>query len=79
MKRSLLIITFILTSLAATLRAQPYGNEWIDYTQEHYKISITADGMYRIPYSTLNAAIPNLSALNVGSFIMYHNLSLIHI
>ena len=73
MKRSLLIITFILTSLAATLRAQPYGNEWIDYTQEHYKISVTADGMYRIPYSTLNNAIQNLSSLNVGSFIMYHN------
>lgn len=55
------------------LQAQPFGNEWIDYNQTHYKIKVAKDGMYRIPYSTLSAIIPNLGSVNAASFVMYHN------
>jgi hypothetical protein len=36
--------------------AQPFGNEWINYNQTYFKIKVVNDGIYRIPYATLNAA-----------------------
>ncbi len=30
-----------------------YGNEWIDYSKQYYKISIADDGIYRISYQQL--------------------------
>lgn len=33
---------------------QTFGNEWINYNQEYYKISITQDGMYRLSFDQLN-------------------------
>jgi hypothetical protein len=57
----------------SSLFSQPFGNEWINYNQTYFKIKVTADGMYRIPYTTLNAAIPNLSTINPQNFAMYHN------
>jgi hypothetical protein len=59
----------ILTAAAATR----YGNEWIDYSRIHYKIKVGADGIYRIPYSTLSATIPNLTSVSATSLVMYHN------
>jgi hypothetical protein len=53
--------------------AQPYGNEWINYNQPYYKIKVIADGMHRIPYTTLNAVIPNLQNVNSSNFALYHN------
>ncbi len=53
---------FILTTLligAANSYAQPYGNEWINYTQQYYKFQITETGIYRIDSAVLaNAGIP---------------------
>jgi hypothetical protein len=71
MKKTLLALLFITLQIAS--RGQTFGNEWINYSETHYKIQVPADGLYRIPYSTLNAAIPNLSAINVSSFVLYHN------
>jgi len=79
MKRYLLVITYLLVGFASRLQAQTYGNEWIDYSQVHYKISVPADGIYRIPFATLNAAIANLSGLNGNSFIMWHNGQIVSI
>jgi hypothetical protein len=64
MKKALvsLIITF---SVFTTLSAQMwngvdtlYGNEWIDFDQNYVKIQVAEDGIYRIPYSTLENLIP---------------------
>lgn len=33
------------------LPAQQYGNEWINYSQNYYKIPVTNEGIYRIYYS----------------------------
>ena len=71
MRRHLLIITYLLIGFVSKLQAQTYGNEWIDYTQEHYKISVGADGIYRIPLTTLTAN--NLGSINPSDFIMWHN------
>ncbi len=44
--------------------AQTLGNEWINYSQQYYKFPVLSDGMYRIEYSTLQAAGVQLSTLN---------------
>ncbi|MCB0477541.1 MAG: hypothetical protein KDC84_05230 [Crocinitomicaceae bacterium] len=39
--------------------SQPYGNEWIDYSQNYYSFKIAEDGVYRLDYNTLlGAGIP---------------------
>jgi hypothetical protein len=66
-----LFILFFLTSITANLVAQKYGNEWINYSQKHYRISIPKTGLYRINYSTLiNAGIP-LGSINPKNFQLY--------
>lgn len=71
MKRSLLFILLIISGLA--LQAQPFGNEWIDYSREHYKIKIAQDGFYRIPFTTLQTYIPNAGSLNPQNLVLFHN------
>ena len=43
-----LFIFGLLCFLTANLAAQNYGNEWINYSQKHYRISIPKTGLYRI-------------------------------
>ena len=65
-----LIFAFSILSFVA--QAQPYGNEWIDYSKTYYKVRIAQDGMYRIPYSTLtNSGFP--TTLNGSHFALFRN------
>lgn len=48
-----------------------HGNEWINYTQKHYKLSIPKTGLYRIDSTTLaNAGIP-LTGINPKNFQLF--------
>lgn len=71
MKKLLLIFTLLTAYLLP--KAQPYGNEWIDYNQTHWKISISQDGLYRIPFGLLNNSISGFQGLNLQSLALYHN------
>ena len=58
-------ITFCKTTLLALLihsnngQAQNFGNEWIDFNQTYYKLSVAEDGIYRLTFDNLtNAGIP---------------------
>ena len=63
MVKRLLLFGFLLCS-GAQLSAQIYGNEWINYSQPHYRIAIPKTGLYRIDSLTLaNAGIP-ISIIN---------------
>ncbi len=54
------IVTILLLLAAFGLHAQPYNNEWIDFSKVYYKFKIGADGLYRIPQSTIaNAGLGN--------------------
>ena len=56
MKR--LFFTFFSLFLGLQAYAQ-YGNEWVKFNQQYYKISIAKDGLYRLTYSDLqNAGFP---------------------
>lgn len=59
MKRSLQIFLFSLY-LSTVAAAQPYWNEWINFNQKYYKITLAQNGIYRLDYQTLfNAGIPD--------------------
>ncbi|MFN8310568.1 MAG: C25 family cysteine peptidase [Chitinophagales bacterium] len=73
MKKFLLFLLVALIGECSSAQPLHYGNEWIDYSRVHYKIKVTADGFYRIPYSTLNAAIPDLNTVNPANVALYHN------
>lgn len=67
---------FILTLLAfcclLNVEAQvTYGNEWINYNQLYYKVKVWNDGVYRIPLSALQAAIPQLDQTDPRNFQIF--------
>jgi len=47
---------YFLFLLPTMVWAQPYGNEWIQFSQEYYKISLATDGIYRLSYDDLTNA-----------------------
>jgi len=66
-----LFILLTLFFITANLAAQQYGNEWINYGQKYYKISIPNTGLYRIDYNTLiNAGIP-VTGINPKNFQLF--------
>ncbi len=60
MNKRLLLLFFLLSS--ALLQAQTFGNEWINYSQKYYKLKVWNNGVYRISWQSLEAAIPELTA-----------------
>lgn len=63
--------TLILILIAGTAVAQPYNNEWIDFSKTYYKFKITADGLYRIPASVFAGA--GLSSADAKDFQLFRN------
>ena len=57
--------------IAGSAMAQPYNNEWIDFSKTYYKFKVTADGLYRIPASVLAGA--GLSAADAKDFQLFRN------
>ncbi|MEI7597097.1 MAG: C25 family cysteine peptidase [Bacteroidota bacterium] len=53
--------------------SQPYGNEWIDYSQQYYKIKIIQEGVYRISYAKLNSIGVPVSSFDPRSFQIFSN------
>jgi hypothetical protein len=48
------------------------GNEWITYGQKYFKFVVDADGIYRIPYTSLAAA--GISAEAIGSELRIYSM-----
>src|SRR5580704_8076063 len=60
-------IVLLLSGLA--LSAQPYNNEWINFSNTYYKFKIGSNGLYRIPQSLLaSAGIGNAPVQNYQLF-----------
>src|SRR5947207_7438490 len=68
MKRSLLIL-FICSGFIA--KAQPYNNEWIDYSKTYYKFKVGSNGLYRISQATLNSI--GLGSTSAQNFQLWRN------
>lgn len=70
MVKRLLLLCFFICSVVQ-LKSQIYGNEWINYTQQYYRISISKTGLYRLDSATLsNSGIPisTISPKNIQLF-----------
>lgn len=71
--RGLLLVVFLLQSLAVL--AQPYGNEWVNASQPHFKVKIVEEGVYRINYQVLNDALASqgfsLASIDPRNFQMF--------
>lgn len=53
MKKFYIVLIFLLTSIAGF--AQKLGNEWINFSQDYYKIKIGKEGIYKIDYNALQS------------------------
>ena len=50
-------IFFVFLVLAAIVEVNAQsGNEWIDFSQSYFKIPVGKDGIYKLDYSSLQAA-----------------------
>ena len=68
MKKLYLILLIFFPVLAWS---QPYGNEWIDYSQKFYGFKIVQTGLYKIDYAALsNNGVP-VSGINPSSFQIF--------
>ncbi|MCB0595918.1 MAG: hypothetical protein H6557_22360 [Lewinellaceae bacterium] len=70
--------TFLLCFLFTTARAQMwngadtlYGNEWIRYDQQYFKIMVAEDGIYRIPYEALQSSGLPASAIDGSQYQLW--------
>ncbi len=71
MKKSLILGFLIL--FTKLIHAQLYGNEWINFSQDYYKIKIGKEGIYRIDYNTLqNIGFP-VNSINPQNIQMWIN------
>jgi len=52
------------------VKAQLYGNEWIDYRKTYYKFKVAQEGVYRIPYAVL--AQEGLDTVPAHAFQLWH-------
>ncbi|MBN2680926.1 MAG: hypothetical protein JXR58_00325 [Bacteroidales bacterium] len=48
------VIFALMLFVFETSMAQPFGNEWIDYSAKHYKIQVVETGFYRITHSNIS-------------------------
>ena len=50
------ILTILLLFAGLGLSAQPYNNEWIDFSKTYYKFKVGSEGLYRISQAVLASA-----------------------
>ncbi len=53
--RFFLVLGMLLWANAESIFAQPYGNEWINYNQQYFKIKTAQDGIFRVSYADLQS------------------------
>jgi len=71
MKKILLLFVLL---ISLSVRSQgPYGHEWIDAAKVHYKFPIINTGIYRIPYSFLQANCPEIANGSKAEICIYNN------
>ncbi len=54
------------------MQAQRFGNEWIRFDQQYFKIPVTQKGIYRITASDLQAAGFPVAAVDPRRIQLYH-------
>lgn len=65
------LFTLVLVTWVMVAFAQPYNNEWIDFSKVYYKIKVADSGVYRINQATLNGA--GLGNIPAEQFKLWRN------
>lgn len=52
--------------------AQTYGNEWIDHSQDYYKLKISEEGIHRISYDYLDLQGLPVSGIKTAGIQLFH-------
>ncbi|HOZ29712.1 MAG TPA: hypothetical protein PLL66_02240, partial [Bacteroidales bacterium] len=68
-----LLWVLLLFVISNNCTAQSYANEWINYDQQYFRIHISQDGLYRIPYSTLLSAGVPVGSIDPRNVQIFHN------
>ncbi len=71
---SMLISIFLVNLSAQMIETDgtvKYGNEWIDYDKEYYKIPISKDGIYRVTYQQLVESGINVNGIEGKDFQLF--------
>jgi hypothetical protein len=59
MRKFLLVLIILFVGFSSRIYSQTYGNEWINYSQNYYKVYVSNNGFFRLNYNALiNAGIP---------------------
>ncbi|NBV08916.1 MAG: hypothetical protein EBR91_07495 [Flavobacteriia bacterium] len=71
MRKILFILTLIFLFSTPSVKAQTFGNEWINYSQKYFSFPIVQNGIYKISYQSLaNAGIP-VSSIPSGAYQIF--------
>jgi hypothetical protein len=66
------IFIFLIFLSSGKLASQEYGNEWINYNQNYYKITLAETGIYRITHQDLNNAGFPVSTVDPRRIQLFH-------
>ncbi len=67
-----LVLLIIALFIPQVSFSQKYGNEWIDYNKPYYRIPVSADGIYRISYSTLKQSGFPIASIDARQIQIFH-------
>ena len=67
-----LVLLIIALFIPQVSFSQKYGNEWIDYNKPYYRIPVSADGIYRISYSTLKQSGFPIASIDPRQIQIFH-------
>lgn len=70
--RKILLLLLGAICFKAGFAQSRFGNEWINFSQDYYKIKIAKEGIYRINHSSLIAAGINVSAIDPNNFQIWN-------
>src|SRR3954462_14335219 len=61
------------TLLSASIGfSQPYWNEWINFSQQYYKMPVSSNGIYRLDLNTLSSAGIPISGIDARNFQIFY-------
>ena len=69
MKKIALVFWFFL--MCFSIKAQSFGNEWINYSQKYYSFSLTQTGLYKIDVASLAAAGIPINTFTAGNVQLF--------
>ncbi len=76
MKWSVIIRNFIIAFcmlMQSAAFGQTFNNHWINYNQQYFRISVSEDGIFRIPYSQLLSAGVPVNSIDPRNLQIFYN------